>query len=340
MQPHPALLAKTLALRLAKTLALTLTLAACGGGGSSSGGTPAGPGAGSATGLQLNQRIEFAGVERSFHLYVPRQATNAPIVLLFHGFGDSSDGLLGLDGKPSPYAIWLEIAERENLIVAVPNGHRTASEQGWNDCRSDATGNSRQDDVGFVRRLVDTLVSRYQASPRHVYATGTSNGGHFSLRLGLEMGDRLAAFAAIAAANAANSQCAPSGVAVSALFMNGTADPLLPFAGGQMAGGRGLVHSAADTVADWVGRNGTGTVPVSSAIPDNPSVVDNSTVARLAYRNGRDGSEVVLYRVAGGGHNEPSIRIAKPNPAGNQNRDLEMAEAVWAFFKDKARPNR
>ena len=44
----------------------------------------------------------------------------APVVFLFHGFGNTHDGLLGLDGKASPYEVWLDIAAREGLILVVP----------------------------------------------------------------------------------------------------------------------------------------------------------------------------------------------------------------------------
>ena len=210
-------------------------------------------------------------------------------------------------------------------------------EKGWNDCRNDAYGNSTADDVALVRALADRMVAEYQADATRLYASGSSNGGHFSIRLGFEMADRLTAFAAVISANAVNTKCSNSVTPVSALFMNGTGDPLLPYTGGQMTGDRGEVYSAADTVADWVARNGADTTAVNYAFTDNPAFVDNSTVTRHTYGNGDKGTEVVLYRVASGGHNEPSIAIEKDNTAGNQNRDIEMAEEVWAFFSGKVK---
>lgn len=322
---------------ISSLLCTALLLAGCGGASESPAPAPAAPQPVS-SGLLLNQRIEVQGAGRTYHLYLPVNPASAPIVFLFHGFGDSNDGLLGLNGRASPYEIWLEVARRDNVILVVPNGLNTGAKRGWNDCRRDAIGNSVQDDVFFIRTLLDSLVASHRADPKRVYATGTSNGGHFSIRLGLELGDRIAAFAAIAAANSAASKCAPSTTPVSALFMNGTADPLLPYGGGQMSGERGLVLSAEETVADWVSRNGTETTAARFAFPDDPRTTDNSSVERLSFRNGRGGSEVVLYRVTGGGHNEPSIRIAKQNTAGDQNRDIEMAEEVWQFFRTKSRP--
>lgn len=288
------------------------------------------------TGLIKNQEITTQGIKRTYHIFVPSVFTNSPIVFLFHGYGNSNDGILGLDGKASPYEVWLEIAQREKLIIVVPNGLDTGTEKGWNDCRNDAIGNSLQDDVRFVRDLIDVVVEKYQANAKRVYATGTSNGGHFSIRLGIEMYDKLTAFAAIAAANSVNTKCIPSVVPISALFMNGTADPLLPYTGGQMTGDRGEVFSAADTISDWVNRDKTETNPMVFSFPDEPSTEDNSSVSKHSFLNGTNNTEVVLYRIDGGGHNEPSIKIKKENSAGDQNRDIEMAEEVWTFFKNKS----
>lgn len=52
--------------------------------------------------------------------------------------------------------------------------------------------------------------------------------------------------------------------------------------------------------------------------------------------------EVVLAKAINGGHPAPSIQVRNIAPIlsriGNQNADIEMADEVWAFFKNKARP--
>jgi polyhydroxybutyrate depolymerase len=49
----------------------------------------------------------------------------------------------------------------------------------------------------------------------------------------------------------------------------------------------------------------------------------------------------VLYEVRGGGHTEPSLtehnRRLYKRIVGPQNRDIEMAEEVWSFFKNRRR---
>ena len=74
--------------------------------------------------------------------------------------------------------------------------------------------------------------------------------------------------------------------------------------------------------------------------PDVDST-DKSTVTRYIYPNGKDNTEVMLYQVQGGGHTEPSrsehYRRLYKWIVGPQNYDIEMADEVWAFFKDKIR---
>lgn len=65
--------------------------------------------------LMTDQIIRFAGIEREYHLFVPNDHHNAPVVLLFHGHTNSNDELIGLSGKRAPQAsfkVWLDIAKK------------------------------------------------------------------------------------------------------------------------------------------------------------------------------------------------------------------------------------
>ncbi len=291
-------------------------------------------------GLITDQRLTVAGVPRDYHLYLPREPARAPLIILFHGHNSSSDETLGLSGTPSPDRIWLQIAEREKLILAVPNGRFVSRrEKGWNDCRADAPSNSRADDVAFSARLIEHLVETYQADASRVYVHGISNGGHFAIRLALEIPEKITAFAAVAAAHAAVSECRDASTPVSALFMNGTADPLLPYAGGQMKGNRGQVWSTERSVAYWLARNGIGEQPQRVEIPER-NASDGSRIEKLIYRHGAHDTAVVLYQIVGGGHRAPSLRhrsggMLLGRILGKQNGDIEMAEEIWSFFRDK-----
>lgn len=292
-------------------------------------------------GLLKNQAITVGGLIRNYHIHVPNNPVNAPVVLLFHGNGSNYDEILGLTGIKAPYKKWLDIAQQENLILVVPNGSSgSTGSSGWNDCRNDAATNPTVDDMQFVISLLNHIKTKYNSNAAKVFALGTSNGGHFAIRLAQEIPDRITAFAAIVAANAVNSKCSNATTKVSALFMNGTSDPVIPYNGGSMTFNRGEVFSTDSTVSYWAKRNQTDILPEITMMPDI-NTNDNSTVTKSLYKNGSNGTEVALYKVTNGGHTEPSVAERYSAlfllAVGKQNGDIEMANEIWNFFKNKTK---
>lgn len=62
---------------------------------------------------------------------------------------------------------------------------------------------------------------------------GMSNGGMMAFRAAA-LGPRLAAFATVSAAMSAEMGCTSTATPVPALIVSGTADPLVPYAGGEV----------------------------------------------------------------------------------------------------------
>ncbi|TMM59042.1 hypothetical protein FEE95_06305 [Maribacter algarum] len=306
----------------------------------------------SAKGLLENLKIDISGEEREYHLYIPQNSENVPVVFLFHGNKSDNDQLIGIGGLfnrdiKAPYKVWLSIAEQENIILVIPKGlEGSTGDNGWNDCRNDAGGNPDSNDALFSSTLIDVVLDTYKGNASKVYAVGTSNGGHMAMRLAHEIPDKLTAFAAIVASNPVNSQCSNSTMPISALIMNGTDDPINPIEGGLVGlggsnqGNRGEVLSGQETIDYWVSRNQTDTTPITTDFPDLDSS-DNSIVKKHIYSNGANNTEVAFYEVIGGGHTEPSIAERYTNAfkalfmVKEQNGDIEMANEVWDFFKTK-----
>lgn len=298
-----------------------------------------------AIGLTNDVAVQAGGQARSYDLYVPPGMDGArPLVILLHGRGGDADAMLGANGKAAPYKPWLAIAKREGLILAIPDGTLAPDgHRGWNDCRSDAVNNPRVDDVTFTKAMIEDIARRHAIDRRRVYVTGTSNGGHMSLRLAAEMTEVLAAAAPVAAAMPRHTHCNSPSRPLSIAFMNGTADPLTPYQGGRVGrrgDKRGSVISTRDSVQWWLRHNGISSAPERFDYPDRMRD-DSSTVHRELYSGGRDGAQVALFEVRGGGHAGPSTseRIGRfyRRIVGPQNGDIEMAEEIWAFFKDKRR---
>lgn len=293
----------------------------------------------------LKDRVMYSdGIERSYDIYVPDNAptTPSPLVVLLHGHMGDADDMTGESGNKAPYKVWLSIAEREGWFLVIPDGaFGSDSKRGWNDCRANAKTNPNTDDVKFLNALVDNMALWYPIDRNRVYAHGTSNGGNMAYRLAQESGDTFRAVAAVVAAMPDKNKCRQDKEPVSVLIMNGTDDPILPYEGGSVGKTdvsqkeRGTVLSAEESLAYWLNRNGIESNPIAYDYP-NVDRWDSSTVHVRQYRNGNDNSEVMLYEVRGGGHTEPSLTehysALYKLIVGRQNRDLEMAEVVWAFF--------
>ena len=288
-----------------------------------------------------DQKITINGLEREYHLQVPKESSNKPIVVLLHGHSGSHDQSLGMENTKAPQKVWLEVAQAKDFIVVVPNGTLGPEDsRGWNDCRDDAKGNPETDDLAFISQMLDKILGEYNYDESRVYVAGVSNGAGMAIRLAQEIPEKITAFASVITTMAANSECFNSDVPISALFMNGTADPLAPYEGGDVSGERGEVISTQASIDYWLDRNETNITPIETFL-DDVDTNDQSNIVKYLYKGGKNGTEVVLYKVVGGGHTEPSIAERYGNLfkiiVGEQNADIEMAEEVWNFFSTKSK---
>ncbi len=291
--------------------------------------------------LRLDETLIVDGMTRSYHIQHPQDPDNKPLVIVLHGHGGSSDQSLGMGLGKNPQKIWLDVAKEHQFLVVVPNGEPgIEGNRGWNDCRLDAPANPTTDDVTFIKSLLDDIASNYNHDVNKVYVAGVSNGAMMAQRLVEEIPEKIAAFASIVNNRPGNSACVISDEPVSALYMNGTVDLLVPYEGGQIASDRGLVISTDQSIAHWVQRNQTDLSPTIELFEDI-NTNDNSTVEKYTYDNGLNNTQVILYKVIGGGHTEPSLvenySQAYLNIVGEQNEDIEMAEEIWKFFEDKSK---
>jgi polyhydroxybutyrate depolymerase len=281
-----------------------------------------------------------AGIARTYLVRAPSNGKPPKaIVVMLHGHTGSAEQLTGSDDKPAPYRQWNAIADREGLLLVAPQGVDGGDgKSGWNDCRADADSNPTSDDVAFIADVVTALRREYAVSSNRIYVLGSSNGGNMALRMAIERPDVIAGAAAIVASMPARSECAAPTRSVPVLFMNGTDDPLIPFAGGPVGKGkfqRGSVLSTEASVALWAKLAGATSAPRTTVLPDR-NAGDNSRVTREVHVNAQGRSVAMLYRIEGGGHLEPSRAERYPRwltrILGRQNGDIEMADEIWAFF--------
>ena len=273
--------------------------------------------------------IESGGRQRTYLTYLPRGLSeHAPLVVIMHGSGE--DGArMRID---TGYA-FDRLADAHGFAIVYPDGF----EGYWNGCNivGDYTANTLNiDDVAFLTALVDKLAGEIHADPARVFATGVSRGGHMALRLALEAPSRFRAVASVAAnvPTTDNFKCRPSGRATSSvMIMNGTADPLNPFNGGDVnlfgMIARGTVLSSRASAEYFVALNGAARPPTST----ESDVADGVGVERLTWRNSAP-AEIELIALHGNGHALPQPFARAPRILGPTLK-LNGAELIWTFFE-------
>jgi polyhydroxybutyrate depolymerase len=282
----------------------------------------------------LSDTIDINGIARTY--IVQRADTKpAPLVIVLHGNTQTGAAMVERTS-------WPAVARREHFGVVFPDGLNRA----WADLRPNTKRAGRAppegiDDVGFIVRLIEKFIADGTADPKRIYVTGLSNGGAMTMTM---IGARADLFAAAATvifnltddmANAIH----PSRP-VPMLMINGTADPLIPYEGGRGSSRFAVpgFWSTMKTFDFWRRVNGCELQNAASADLDHRDPSDRTTVTLIESRC-PPGRDVVLYRINNGGHRMPGSfsdarfpRIASAL-LGPQNRDIDGAELIWAFFK-------
>jgi polyhydroxybutyrate depolymerase len=275
------------------------------------------------------KEITVGGLSRRFILYLPHsynKNTLSPVIFLFHGGGGTPRSILMINDRDD----FREISEKNNIILVAPEGIKKS----WNDGRGTKADKLNIDDVGFVKTLLRYVEKNYSVDTTRIYATGISNGGFMTSRLGYETGQKFAAIAVVAASMGeaiAENKIHP-GFVLPVLYIHGTADPLVHFKGGsETIGADGPYISHQAVIDKWVLINNCNATPVISQLPDISD--DGTTVTRREYRNSKGEVMVVSYIINNGGHTWPGGKQYLPKKyIGNVCRDMNGCRVIWDFF--------
>lgn len=280
---------------------------------------------GAAAAIVKQDSIVVQGQTRTYSVYLPESngSRRYPIVMMLHGgegTGASVAQRTGLGGY----------VDREGFIAVFPD----AGSQQWNDGRE--TTRSGRDDVGFLVAVVHDLVARSGGDRARVFVGGLSNGGIMAQRLACEATGVFAAYA-VAIANmpyGLAGTCRPSR-RVPIIFFESTADPLMPWAGGEVRHGPfhgvgGRILSIPQTIDFWAKIDGCG----GAQIRDLPDRVNDNTHVRV-HDFGACG--LVLYEIQGGGHAWPGsnapVRAFARRIIGNVTQNISATSAMIDFFR-------
>jgi polyhydroxybutyrate depolymerase len=282
----------------------------------------------------LEGSLTSGGFERTYLYRLPATLEPAdkpwPLVIALHGRGGDGAGQESLSHLS-------DVADREGFIVVYPDG----VDKSWADGRPGSPAEEQGvDDVAFVSDLIDHFVATEGADPGRVFVAGMSNGGMMSYRLACDLSGKVAAVGPVAGLmyTGLADTCAP-GRPVPILLFAGTADPIMPYAGGPVGSDTGGdVLSAADTLARWAALDGCTDSAEKTSEPD-AAPDDGTTVTRDAHTACDQGAEARLYTIEDGGHTWPGgDQYLNEKIIGKTSRDLDASDVLWSFFQSHPMP--
>ena len=235
-------------------------------------------------------------------LHIPPHA-RAPLALViaFHGAGGNGDDFAGYTGLSAT-------ADAHGFAVLYPSA--SSRTHFWALNRAMGTR-----DIDALRALIPKALAAACGDPTRVYATGVSNGGGFTARVGCEL--QLAAIAPVAGGYRALDETCEHRTSV--LEIHGTSDTVVPY-DGKPPDRRGAVVRYLDA---WADRNGC-----SRSVTTHP----RRHVTRLRYTDCDEGLAVEHLKLDGTGHGWPGADPPWPRQNPSQ---LLANEATWRFFADK-----
>jgi len=212
------------------------------------------------------------------------------------------------------------------IILVCPQG----ISRSWNDGRGTPANKKGINDVKFIDQLITYILKTYGADPKRVYVTGMSNGGFMTSRLACELTDRIAAVAVVGASMDQDEGYSPHKV-LPVMYIQGTEDPLVPFAGGKMKGAGGIIYGHEEVLKKWAAVDGCDSRATITNLPIQKR--DGTSIIEETYQ-GPNGIKVIGYTVVNGGHTWPGGSQYLPRPMiGSVSHNLDACAAIWDFFK-------
>jgi len=274
--------------------------------------------------------IEVDGRYRKYLIHVPPQAKpgdKLPMVLAFHGAGGSGKFMQTLSELNKS-------ADKNGFIVVYPSGTGVFKKLlTWNSGNCCAYAKRRKvDDIKFVRAMLEEMKKFLEYDDKRVYATGISNGGMMTYRVGCELSDKIAAIAPVAGTIGIDS-CNPSRPLPVAHF-HGTADNTVMWDGGVGPNSITKVSfKSVDYTMDTMRKvNGCNDTSVQETMPNRDG--DKTSVTKQTWSDCKAGTEVILYKIEKGGHNWPGGPTSEKHARfGAVTQDVKASDAIWEFFK-------
>lgn len=272
-------------------------------------------------GIAQYDSFDHEGYERTYLVHLPENYDNSiqyPVVIAMHGGFGSADNLQN-------QSTLSEKADDANFIVVYPEGVKGGIlnirtwNAGW--CCGNAT-NEDIDDVGFIDRLLDTLIHDFAVDTNMIYATGISNGGMMSYRLACELSNRIAAIAPVAA-SMVTYECNPDRP-VPIIHFQSYLDTNVPYLGGMGTGTSSHYNPPLDSIFDvWSSYD--------VCISENDTLSHTNEFTYVQWSDCSCNTTIDYYISQDGGHSWPGG--TKTIIGDDVSEFINANDLMWDFFQ-------
>lgn len=249
--------------------------------------------------------IDNAGQVRTYQVHTPANydpSVRYPVIISFDGIdgsGSRMESYAGLDVLP--------------VITVYPDS--LPSKRGFTAWQGAPYSLDGEYDIGFVKKILETLPSQYCVDATQIFAVGMSNGGAFATIVGCEMGNQIRAVASVSGAY--YTTCNQEQRTPSLLLFHSTSDRQVPFSGS----GNGHLPQ----ISRWAEKQAT----ERDCQTSNPSTTKNS-VKYYNWFDCNDNSMLRLVVLKGQAHGWLTLpQVSGPNAQ-------STAGYIWEFFQDAA----
>lgn len=186
------------------------------------------------------------------------------------------------------------------------------------------------DDLAFFNQMLDDVSSKFSVDASRIYATGISEGGLMTFRMGCALGDRLAAIAPVGAAMPKTMTCLPSHP-MPVVMINGKSDPIVPFGGGREHNLDLPIISVEDSAKMWAKMDRCSEKPDRSKVAPHDKTGTEMNID--TYKDCTKSTQVLVYGLKGTGNTWPGgEQYASEREVGKTSRDIDANQLIWSFL--------
>jgi poly(3-hydroxybutyrate) depolymerase len=309
-----------------------------------------------ATGVRLftfEQPTKDCGpVTRRYLSYIPTSLaanSDAPVVMVLHGLSADAESMRNFITQ----ARFETLADRDGFIVvyanAAPSAATVAERPNGGGFRKDSTGQSQVDDFAYLKQVIADLASRGAISGKNpVFLTGLSDGGGMTHLAALHDPTRYRGIAELMPypGPTVPMPAASAGFALRRVLLGySLTDPGMTAGYAKLLAPLGPAWAAALRLSSEEQN-----APRTTALPDlvkegadyqgtlpNALLTRDSHAEQIDYGTDPAAGQVRVVSLDHGGHLWP---VANPRDReqeiaefGFRNRDIDMSDLVWEFFR-------